>query len=60
MSKKKEVFDKDKSDQKKAIRIPTSKKGFDFKDKKKYTRKKKHKKGFIENTKMDLVDKYIG
>lgn len=33
-------------DKKKALRIPTAKSGFTFKDKKKYTRKKKHKQDY--------------
>lgn len=41
--KQKVVFDKEKSDQKKAFRIPFAPKGQTFKDKKKYNRKKKHK-----------------
>ena len=41
--KKKTVVDKGKSDQKKALRIPTAPKSFTFKDKKKYNRKEKHK-----------------
>ena len=50
--KKKVVFDKEKSDLYSRARIGIGKKGFDFKDKSKYTRKKKHKKG--------LVEKYLG
>lgn len=42
-TKKKTVFDKKKSNQKKAFRIPTAPKGQVFKDKKKYNRKQKHK-----------------
>lgn len=41
--KQKVVFDKEKSDQKKALRIPLAPKGQSFKDKKKYDRKEKHK-----------------
>jgi hypothetical protein len=46
--KQKRVFDKEKSDQKKALRIPIPPKGQDFKDKKRYTRKEKHKKHLDE------------
>lgn len=44
MAKKKIIIDKEKSNQKKALRLPMPPKGGDFKDKKKYTRKRKHKK----------------
>ena len=46
---KKIIIDKKKSDQKKALRIPMPKKGEDFKDKSKYSRKHKHKKVNDEN-----------
>jgi CRISPR/Cas system CSM-associated protein Csm4 (group 5 of RAMP superfamily) len=39
-------IDSDVMDQKKGIRIPTPPTGGAMKDKKKYTRKKKHKKGY--------------
>lgn len=45
--KMKMVFDKEKSDQKKALRIPNAPKGQVFKDKKKYNRKEKHKTKYI-------------
>ncbi len=57
--KKKEVFDKEKSDLYGSARIELGKKGFDFKDKSKYDRKKKHKKTFEEflrETKNDRED----
>jgi len=41
--KKKKIYDKEKHELQKALRIPTAKKGQVFKDKTKYTRKKKHK-----------------
>ena len=44
--KQKKVYDKEKADLQKALRIPTAKKGFSFKDKTKYDRKEKHKKSF--------------
>ena len=44
--KQKMVFDKEKSDQKKALRIPLARKGETFKDKKKYNRKEKFKKNY--------------
>jgi len=43
--KQKIIYDKEKSDQKKAIRIPFPRPVETFKDKTKYTRKKKHKGG---------------
>ena len=43
MAKNKIIIDKKKSRQKKALRIPVPPAGTDFKDKKKYTRKRKHK-----------------
>jgi hypothetical protein len=43
MGKQKIIYDKNKSEQKKALRIPFPKPGEDFKDKKKYSRKEKHK-----------------
>lgn len=43
MAKKKIIFDEEKARQKKALRIPMPKIGLNFKDKSKYTRKKKHK-----------------
>lgn len=43
MAKKKIVHDKEKSEQKKAIRMPMPPCGGEFKDKKKYNRKVKHK-----------------
>lgn len=42
--KSKKVYDKEKHELQKALRIPVSKKGFSFKDKSKYSRKQKHKK----------------
>jgi hypothetical protein len=39
-TKQKVVIDEKKSKQKKALRIPMPKRGFDFEDKKKYNRKK--------------------
>lgn len=42
--KQKKVYDQEKSDLQKALRIPNAKKGFTFKDKTKYNRKEKHKK----------------
>lgn len=46
--KKKKIIDIDRDimDKKKAIRIPTAKGSQFFKDKKKYTRKEKHKKKY--------------
>lgn len=41
--KQKIIYDKEKSEQKKAIRIPFPKPTEEFRDKKKYTRKKKYK-----------------
>ena len=41
--KQKIIYDKEKSSKKRAIRIPYPPPGEDFKDKKRYTRKKKHK-----------------
>jgi hypothetical protein len=41
--KAKEIFDKKKSEQKKAFRIPFAPPVEEFKDKKKYNRTKKHK-----------------
>lgn len=49
MAKKKIIIDKKKSNQKKALRLPMPPKGGDFKDKKKYTRKRKHKKDHNED-----------
>lgn len=49
MAKQKIIYNPEKANQKKALRIPMPKKGEDFKDKKRYTRKKKHKKGHDEN-----------
>lgn len=46
--KKKVVFDKEKSDLYGTARIGLGKKGFAFKDKKKYDRKNKHRKTFEE------------
>ena len=43
MAKQKIIFDKEKSEQKKALRIPMPKKPQVFKDKTKYNRKRKHK-----------------
>jgi len=43
VAKPKVVHDKEKSEQKKAIRMPMPPPGGDFKDKKKYNRTKKHK-----------------
>ncbi len=42
------ILDEKKSEQKKAIRIPFAKPVETFKDKKKYNRKKKHKRGYDE------------
>ena len=44
--KKKVVFDKKKSDQKKAFRIPHAPATKTMKDKKRYSRKEKHKKTY--------------
>jgi len=41
--KQKIIYNKKISEQKRALRIPTPKTGEDFKDKKAYTRKEKHK-----------------
>jgi hypothetical protein len=46
--KKKVVFDKEKSDLYGSARIELGRKGFAFKDKKKYDRKKKHKRKTFE------------
>lgn len=47
MAKRKQILNPEKSKQKKALRIPVPPKGGElFKDKKKYTRKRKHKKDF--------------
>lgn len=48
MGKKKQkiIFDKEKSEQKKALRIPFPRPGEDFPDKKKYNRKEKHKNSY--------------
>lgn len=43
MAKKKQIFDKQKSDQKSVFRTPTAKPTVWHKDKSKYTRTKKHK-----------------
>jgi hypothetical protein len=43
MAKQKIIADPKKSKQKKALRIPTSKHSFTFKDKSKYSRKEKYK-----------------
>ncbi len=40
------IIDEKKSEQKKALRIPFPRPGEDFKDKKKYTRKEKHRKSY--------------
>lgn len=48
--KQKKVYDKEKADLQKALRIPTAKRGFDFKDKKSYSRKLKHKLKYEETT----------
>jgi hypothetical protein len=45
--KNKIVIDRDTMDKKKAFRIPTAKGSQFFKDKKKYTRKNKHKEKLI-------------
>jgi hypothetical protein len=42
--KSKKVYNKEKHDLQKALRIPVAKKGFSFKDNSKYSRKEKHKK----------------
>jgi hypothetical protein len=47
MAKQKRVYDKEKHELQKALRIPVAKKGQVFKDKSKYNRRKKHKKGYI-------------
>jgi hypothetical protein len=44
MAKAKKVYNKEKSDLQKALRIPIAKKGFLLPDKTKYNRKEKHKK----------------
>ena len=51
--KKKEVFDKEKSELYGSARIGLGRKGFAFKDKSKYTRKKKHRKTFEEYLRED-------
>ena len=43
MAKQKQIINPEKSDQKKALRIPMPKKGFTYPDKTKYNRRKKHK-----------------
>lgn len=43
MAKPKRIFDKEKHDLQKALRIPTARKGHTFKDKTKYNRRTKHK-----------------
>ena len=48
--KQKKVYDKEKAELQKALRIPTAKRGFTFKDKKKYSRKLKHKLKYEETT----------
>ena len=48
MGKQKIIYDEEKSEQKRAIRIPIARAGETFKDKKKYTRKKKHKRNSNE------------
>ena len=40
------IYDKEKHELQKALRIPVARKGQTFKDKTKYSRKKKHKKSF--------------
>ena len=45
MAKQTRIFDKEKHDLQKALRIPTTRKGQTFKDKTRYSRKVKHKKG---------------
>ena len=50
MAKQKKVYDKEKAELQKALRIPTAKRGFTFKDKKKYSRKLKHKLKYEETT----------
>jgi hypothetical protein len=47
MAKQKKIYNKEKSDQQKALRIPTAKKGVVFKDKSKYSRKKKYKECYV-------------
>ena len=42
-AKPKRIYDKEKYELKKALRIPVSKKGYSFSDKTKYNRKEKHK-----------------
>lgn len=48
--KAKKVYDKEKAELQKALRIPTAKRGFTFKDKKSYSRKLKHKLKYEETT----------
>lgn len=49
MAKKKVIIDKEKSDGKKVFRTPTAPPTKWHKDKKRYSRKKKHKKDYDEN-----------
>jgi hypothetical protein len=46
MAKEKRIYDKEKHELQKALRIPTAKRGQVFRDKTKYTRKVKHKRGY--------------
>ena len=46
--KKKKVYDKEKHELKKALRIPTAKPGIVMPDKTKYSRKEKHKKNLYK------------
>lgn len=48
--KQKKIYDKEKAELQKALRIPTAKKGFSFKNKKAYSRKLKHKLKYEETT----------
>jgi len=48
--KPKKIYDKEKAELQKALRIPTAKRGFDFKDKKRYSRKLKYKLKYEETT----------
>jgi hypothetical protein len=46
-SKSKKIYDKEKHELQKALRIPVSKKGFSYPDKSKYNRKEKHKTKYV-------------
>lgn len=43
MAKQKRIFDKEKHNLQKALRIPTARKSYTLKDKTRYSRKTKHK-----------------